>query len=179
MAAQPISLHYMEPNISTLSAIDRAYAAIEMRRTRFDTSNPTVLPSHREYLTEVIALIEQGIYWRVSGMQALERGDFDSLQWARTGERLLQGFRGLRVPAGMEKHQSLVQQAISELTNFFSEYSPAQQTNKRQSLDQNDNLRRASAAMREAYGTLLSAHAYADLEVQGAFYDSHLALDPL
>lgn len=174
-----ISLPFTVPVIEKWSKVDQAYAAIRKRRTRYDPTNATILPTHREYLTELTALLDQCILWRVSGMQAVAAKDPDLHRWVAGGQQLLDGVRGLRVPAGAESHHALIREAISELSAFFDAYATAPNLTSRKRLEANNHLRRASTAMRTAYAELLKLHRYADAYAQAAFYDSHMALDPL
>ena len=174
---QPSLFH--DPEISNETFVDRAYAAIPHRRIRFDPTNPSLLPSHREYLHQVSALIDQAILWRVSGMQALVRQAPERDRWPQAGARLIQGLERLQPPPEARRYHAFVLESFDALRHFFQlqAYEPDPAILADPSKD--PVLVRASNAAREAYAELKRIYPNLDAAAESAFYDTHLALDPL
>jgi hypothetical protein len=171
------AIPFSDPDFSELYVVDRAYALVGIERIRFDPTNPSILPSHREYLSQCMAILDQAIVWRVSGFQAIAAGTFVEERWAKAGEHLLESLNRLPAPSGLESYVESLNGCLLGYSSFFSKQARAEggRTGDWQS---NRDLIDSSNAIREAYGTLTKLHWRADAETLNAFYNTHMAMDP-
>ncbi|MCA9129558.1 MAG: hypothetical protein KDB22_20870 [Planctomycetales bacterium] len=174
---QQADLPFEPPVITALSPIDRAYAAIGSRRTKFDPTNESILPSDREYLLQSAALVEQAVLWRVSAEQALKRNEKDRSNWVVAGQNLVKGFDLLSPPAHLRRYNALTQESIDRLRQYYQMYLWSQPSVGEPHNEQ--ILRQASIATRSAYAELTHIYPSRNAQAEAAFYDMHHALDPL
>ncbi len=177
ISAQP-KIKYDEPDFSELDVIGSAYALAGMNRVRFDPTNPTVLPSHREYLTQCLAIMDQAVVWRVSGCQAIEIGNPSEEGTVAAGENLVSSLNSLDVPTGLEDHSELLAECLMAYCSFFSRHTEGGSKTLGQDWKSDRDLLKASAAIRQAYDVLSKLHWRADSHIQTAYYNTHMALDP-
>jgi hypothetical protein len=169
---------FEEPNFDELAVVDKAYALLGIERVRFDPTNPSVLPSHREYLTQCMAIIDQAVVWRVSGCQAILNGTLSEGYWAEAGDNLVSSLGSLNVPKGLESHAEAISQCLLSYCNFFSRHADGGSEMLGQDWQSDRDLRVSSNAAREAYNILNVLHFRADAYTKTAFYNTHMALDP-
>lgn len=178
-AATESDLPFRMPNIEPISLIDQAYAIIPHRRSKFDPTNPSILPSHREYLQQVFALIDQAVLWRVSGLQALARQDPNLFEWINAADRLIEGLDRIQPPREARRYHALIRETLILTRNFFDNqlknYNPLILEN----LASDPILVRASQAARTAYRELQRICPARNTQAEAVFYDSHHALDTL
>ncbi|MEM9410166.1 MAG: hypothetical protein AAGA30_03580 [Planctomycetota bacterium] len=177
--AQTPQLNFEPIELSNLSRIDKAYRVIGKERKKFDPTNASIKPSHREYLTEVLALIDQAVLWRVSGMQSIARGTGERKKWLRGADNLLAGLRQLEPPRGWEKHQKMLQESLLAYRAFFHRCGGYQVKLKKSTLINDGDIRKASELARQAYNFAISKSKRIDRDTQAAIYHSHMALDPI
>ncbi len=177
ISVQP-KIKYVEPDFSELDVIGSAYALVGMNRVRFDPTNPTVQPSHREYLTQCLALMDQAVVWRVSGCQAIETGTLSEEDYVVAGENLVSSLNSLNVPPGLEAHSQLLAECLMAYCSFFSRHTEGGSKTLGQDWESDRDLLKGSAAIRQAYDVLSKLHWRADSHIQTAYYNTHMALDP-
>lgn len=177
ISAKP-ALPFSEPDFNELAVVDRAYALTGMKRVRFDPTNPSVLPSHREYVTQCLAVIDQAVVWRVSGFQAIVNGSLSQEPWAEAGDNLISSLNSLEKPDGLENHAQLLADSISAYSRFFERHADGGTAMLGNDWQSDRDLRISATAVREAYDILTKLHRQADAHAQTAYYNTHMALDP-
>ena len=175
--AQP-SIPFRQPDLSELEFVDRAYAVVGIERLRFDPTNPSVTPSHREYLTQCMAILDQAIVWRASGFQALSNGTFTNESWTDAGDNLVESLASLAVPKGLESYAQSLTECLMAYNRFFSQREADGELFDQEDWQDDHDLRASSSAIREAYESLTKFHWRADAYTMNAFYNTHMALDP-
>ena len=173
------AIGFQEPELSETSFVDQAYAAIPHRRTEFDPTNPSILPSHREYLHQVMALIDQAVLWRVSGLQAVHQNSPNRERWAQAGARLIQSLERLQPPPEARRYQAYVLDAFDAYRHYFQVRAFETDAIDLRNLNDDPVMIRASNAARAAYHELKSIYPNRDAAAEASFYDAHHALDPL
>jgi hypothetical protein len=177
ISAKP-SIPFCEPVFDELALVDRAYGLIGMKRVRFDPTNPSVLPSHREYLTQCLALIDQAVVWRVSGFQAIMSNSLSQGDWMVAGDNLVSSLNSLEIPNGLENHAQLLADCFLAYGRFFKRHADGGGGMLGRDWQSDHDLRISSTSIREAYDGLLKLQRQADAHAQTAFYNAHMALDP-
>jgi hypothetical protein len=172
------SIPFIEPDLSALCMVDRAYALAGMKRVRFDPTNPTIPAMHREYLAQCLALIDQAVVWRVSALQAIVNDSFLHEDWLESGDNLVTSLDSLYVPSGMERHRQLLTECILAYGRFLGRHAEGGSKTLGQDWQSDRDLRISSNASREAYDLLIKLHWQADAYVHNAYYNAHMALDP-
>lgn len=177
ISANP-SIPFCEPDFHELTIVDRAYALIGMKRVRFDPTNPSVPPSHREYLTQSLAVMDQAVVWRVSGFQAIVNDNYSHDDWSEAGDNLVTSLNSLEIPTGLEPHAQSIAECLLAYGRFFARHAEGGSKTLGQDWQSDRDLRIGSNAAREAYDILIKLQWRADAHVQNAFYNTHMALDP-
>lgn len=178
LVAQKPAVLFSHVEVSSLSRVDRAYRVIQKQRSLFDPTNASVKPSHREYLMESLALIDQAVLWRVSGMQAIAKGENNAEKWVRGADNLLASLRSLRAPKELERHQYLLQESVLAYQSFFRRWNGQPVMISRQLVEGDTDLRKATHFARGAYDHLMTVNQRANPKAQADFYYAHMALDP-
>ena len=177
ISAEPV-IPFSEPDFFELTFVDRAYALIGIKRARFDPTNSSVQPSHREYVKQCLAVMDQAVVWRVSGLQAIANDNFSHADWNKAGDNLVASLNSLNVPPGLESHAQSITECLLAYGRFFARHAEGGSGLLGQDWQSDRDLRISSNAVRTAYQDLIKLHWQADAHVQTAYYNTHMALDP-
>lgn len=166
------------PAIDSGLSVDQAYAAIPHRRTVWDESSSTVPPAERPYLRVIFKVIDEAVAVRVASLQNFSAGQYDRSDPVAQYDQLIGFARRMPVPRTLATYHHKVLDGLSGQRQFFSDWkSKRAQFPFAGQIAGHPGVRRASAALRDAYNELMGKYPNESSTNKDAFFDYHCALD--
>jgi hypothetical protein len=158
--------------------VEQAYAAIPHRHTVWAESDSAVPSQERAYLRVMFQVLDQAVAVRVAGQENFSSQRFDDPDIDGNFDRLITFVRNMPVPQTLASYHQDILEGLSSQRQFFADWKAQRdQFQFAQQVGNDADVRKASGALRAAYGQLMSKYPNETPANKDAFFDYHCALD--
>ena len=166
------------PTVDVGITVEQAYAAIPHRRTIWVESDSAVPSEERAYLRVMFQALDQAVAVRVAGQQNFSSQRFDDPDITGDFDRLIAFVRNMPVPPTLASYHQDILEGLFGQRQFFADWkAQREQFPFAQQVGNDPDVRKASGALRAAYGQLMSKYPNETPTNKDAFFDYHCALD--
>jgi hypothetical protein len=159
-------------------SVEQAYAAIPHRRTVWVESDSPAPSEQRAYLRVMFQVLDQAVALRVAGQQNFSSQHFDDPDIDGRFDQLITYVRAMPVPPPLASYHQDILAGLSGQRQYFADWKVQRdQFPFAQQVGNDPDVRKASAALRAAYGELMAKYPNETPANKDAFFDYHCALD--